>query len=189
MSLHQVWPDMMSHQQILSFLNDFLRSLQEARHFNQSPVFSQLFAPIFILTYFISNYKIPKDTLGQLAINAVKPMRFPTSDFKLLEDDSQNFAKEISLDEMYLNEFKPTSDSSSKQQQQMKSSLINTESRKVDSELINDNVQREFAEEKAKTHQLFASTSSLSPNTMNHSLTTVNFNWPIIQNRLDYLNE
>lgn len=90
---------------------------------------------------------------------------------------------------MYLNEFKPTADSSSKQQ--MKSALINTDSRKVDSE-INDNVQRishEFAEEKGKTHQLFASTSSISPNTMNPSLTTINFNWPVIQNRLDYLNE
>ena len=84
---------------------------------------------------------------------------------------------------MYLNEFKPTADSSSKQQQ-MKSALINTESRKVDSE-INDNL----AEEKGKTHQLFASTSSISPNTMNPSLTTINFNWPVIQNRLDYLNE
>lgn len=93
---------------------------------------------------------------------------------------------------MYLNEFKPTADSSSKQQHQMKSSLINTESRKADSEMINDNVQRishEFAEEKGKTHQLFASTSSISPNTMNPSLTNINFNWPIIQNRLDYLNE
>ena len=96
MSLHQVWQDMTSRQQISSLLNDFLRSLQEARHFNQSLVFSQSCVNFYL--NLLTNYTIKKDTLGQLAINAVKPMRFPTSDFKLLEDDSQNFAKEISLE-------------------------------------------------------------------------------------------
>lgn len=31
-------------------------------------------------------------------MNAVKPMRFPTSDFRLLENDTNNFVKDISIE-------------------------------------------------------------------------------------------
>lgn len=45
------------------------------------------------------------DTLSQLAINAVKPMRFPNSEFRLLEDE-QNMPKETSIEVNYKKKLK-----------------------------------------------------------------------------------
>ncbi|RNA06570.1 potassium voltage-gated channel subfamily H member 2-like, partial [Brachionus plicatilis] len=121
-----------------------------------------------------SSFQSIADTLSNLAINAVKPIRFQNSDFHKLNNDSNQMSKETSIEEE-LNQLKSESSND------IFYSSLNESGRNQ----INAAAQSEH-----NSHHFINLTTRNEPVTLiTPSTTTVNINWPLVQSKIDNLNE